>query len=474
MKQKCFSWGKVILAAFFLFNPPINLIDILPDFVGYLLLLVAIKNATVVFPHFDEAYRGFEKMFWITLLKLPALLVMLSVIRLNSSERAMITVFALAFAVLEFIFALSAFRSFFAALTHLGGREGLLPVLKAGRHRRGIDGVFLWTMTLLFTKGFCSFVPELTLISVFETLGSLDANAVNPARYYPYLLVLLQFAGFILGVVWLYYTVTYFRDLKNSKVMRAFSKERATLYNDVFEENSVKRVQRTALFVLTVALLFAFDITLDQKNYLPDVLSAAVFFGLFMLLRKSSRFSLCGAGCALLYGGNSVTAALFQKAFLSEYTYTDVARRPEAASAYLPTKVFGILEALSLIALCLLLFFVLRDFIRKNVGATFDESNRALALSLQKELTIKAAILSALGSLSAIFFAAEKFLLTLVERHVITDAEANQYYTEGTVIYIPVFGGSWMLGLIFTALWVCYGIYFISSLRSELYAEEIS
>ena len=45
-------------------------------------------------------------------------------------------------------------------------------------------------------------------------------------------------------------------------------------------------------------------------------------------------------------------------------------------------------------------------------------------------------------------------------------------YTEGEIIYIPVFGGSWFFGLFVTAVWVVYGIYFISSLRSELNAEE--
>ena len=202
------------------------------------------------------------------------------------------------------------------------------------------------------------------------------------------------------------------------------------------------------------------------------MLSAAVFIGFFLLLLKRSRFALYGALSATLYGTLSVVANTLQANFLSEYTYTDVARRAEAWDAYLPVKVFGILEAVSLTVLLVLLFFALRDFIRGSVGASFDESNRALALSLQKELTFKARLFCILGTLSAVFFAVEKFLLTLVERHVITENEANQHYAEGTVLYIPVFGGSWVLGLAVTALWVCYGIYFISSLRSELYALE--
>ncbi len=472
MKQKCFFWGRLLLALVFLFNPPLSLIDVLPDFVGYLLLMSAIRNAAAVFPHFDEAYRGFEKMFWITLIKLPALLLMLSVIRLNSGERAIITVFSLGFALVEVIFAISAFRAFGQALSHLGEREGLMPVLAAGRHAKGLDGVMRLTTVLLITKAVCSFVPELTLISVFETLGSVDANAINPAKFYPYLVVLFQLVGLAIGAVWLYYAFTYFKDLKGSEVMREFSEEKEKLLAEQFAVHAKARTERLMFLLLTLALIFAFDITLDSKSYLPDVLSAAVFVGFFLSLKKQSRFSLYGALVSAVYGAVSACVGVLKTRFLGEYTYTDVSRRPEAASAYLPIELLGIAEAVALIALLVLLFFTLRDFIRKNVGAHFDEKNEKMAKALQKEYTVKAIILSVLGFLSAVFFALEKFLLTLTERHVITDAESNIHYAEGDIIYIPVFGGSWFFGLLVTALWVVYGIYFISSLRSELHAEE--
>ena len=472
MKQKCFFWGRLLLALLFLFNPPISLIDILPDFVGYLLLMSAIKNASAVFPHFDEAYRGFQKMFWITLIKLPALLLMLSVIRLNSGERAIITVFSLGFALVEIIFALSAFRAFGQALSHLGEREGLMPVLKAGRHSKGLDGVTRLTTVLLVFKAICSFVPELTLISVFETLGAVDANAINPAKYYPYLVVLFHIAGLIIGAVWLYYAFTYFKDLKESSVMREFCEEKEAKLALSFEEHSKVRGERLTFLLLTLALIFAFDITLDAKSYLPDVLSAAVFVGFFLSLGKQSRFSLYGALTSTVYGVFSVLTGVLRSRFLEEYTYTDVSRRPEARAEYLSVEILGVLEAAALTALLVLLFFALRDFIRKNVGASFDENNKNTARALQKEYTVKALIFSAFGFICAVFFALEKFLLTLTERHVITDAESNIHYSEGTVLYIPVFGGSWFFGLLVTALWVVYGIYFISSLRSELNAEE--
>ena len=57
-ERKLLCWGKMIAAFIFLFNPNFNLIDVLPDAVGYFLLLLAIRDAVGIFPHFGEAHSG--------------------------------------------------------------------------------------------------------------------------------------------------------------------------------------------------------------------------------------------------------------------------------------------------------------------------------------------------------------------------------------------------------------------------------
>ena len=44
MKQKCFFWGRLLLALVFLFNPNINMVDILPDFIAYFIIF-SLQNA---------------------------------------------------------------------------------------------------------------------------------------------------------------------------------------------------------------------------------------------------------------------------------------------------------------------------------------------------------------------------------------------------------------------------------------------
>ena len=69
-------FGMLGAGLFFLFNPNINIIDVLPDAVGYFLILVSIGKLCDLCPELEDARSAFIRMFWISLAKLPALLLM--------------------------------------------------------------------------------------------------------------------------------------------------------------------------------------------------------------------------------------------------------------------------------------------------------------------------------------------------------------------------------------------------------------
>ncbi len=467
-KKKLFFWGKLIAAFVFLFNPNANLIDILPDAIGYLLLLLAIRNAQDIFPHFDEAYSGFSRLFWVSLAKIPALYLMMSIVNLNNYERAIITVFAFSFAVLELLFALPAFRALFSAFSHLGEKEGLLPLLAAGRSKRGLEGLERITYIFLIAKSVLSFLPELSLLSVFETLGEVQIGAVNPAKFYPLFLLIGILAGLGFGIIWLYYAIGYVNDVRKSTVLKAFLEEKAETVSGTVQTASQRRMRLCALYLIIAALVLAFDLILDGRNYLPDVYSAIAFCLAFLLLLRESRLSRFGAASALAYAVFSVLHGVTEKNFLASFTVIDVHKKSEAAAAYGLIEVTAVLESLALIALCVLLFYVLRDFSVRRLHDVAKERGREsydkkTLASLLKPLKI----MTFFGVVCAIWPTVEAFLMTLTERHVVTAEEANQYYAEGQVLYYSVFGGSWIIGFCLTAIWVALGVYFIYSLREE-------
>ena len=53
--------GYLIAAALFLFNPNVNIVDVLPDCIGYLFILRAIAGVSDLVPHFEEAKAAFRR-----------------------------------------------------------------------------------------------------------------------------------------------------------------------------------------------------------------------------------------------------------------------------------------------------------------------------------------------------------------------------------------------------------------------------
>ena len=146
------SFGLLLAGFLFLCNPNVNLFDLLPDAVGYGLLLLAIYRVTDIFPHFDTAYQGFRKLFIINLVKIPAIFAMLYVTGIDMEERGLITVFAIGFATVEWIFAIPAFRALFEGFTYMGEREGVVSAfnLPSGK---SADKLTLLTLVFLAVKG---------------------------------------------------------------------------------------------------------------------------------------------------------------------------------------------------------------------------------------------------------------------------------------------------------------------------------
>lgn len=127
---------------FFLFNPNINIIDVLPDAVGYFLILVSIGKLCDLCPELEDARSAFIRMFWISLAKLPALLLMFWITAVNVGEQTIILLFAFCFSVAELVFGVRAFSMFFEGLAYLGTRQDggaflyTCPTKQSGHFRR--------------------------------------------------------------------------------------------------------------------------------------------------------------------------------------------------------------------------------------------------------------------------------------------------------------------------------------------------
>ena len=114
--KKELSPALLLWAAVFLLNPNINLLDLLPDCIGYLLLVRALSGIDELVPHFDAARAGFLRLFWVALSKIPAYFVMAALVGDSTDHRVTITLLALCYGIVEVLFSFFAIAELFAGV----------------------------------------------------------------------------------------------------------------------------------------------------------------------------------------------------------------------------------------------------------------------------------------------------------------------------------------------------------------------
>ena len=105
------SWKLLAAGLIFLFNPCVNVIDPLPDAVGCLLIMAALRRASVVSADAEAARRRFGTLAAVSAGKLVAALI-LTAMRSNVGTLSLALSFAAA--TVELVFFISAFRALFA------------------------------------------------------------------------------------------------------------------------------------------------------------------------------------------------------------------------------------------------------------------------------------------------------------------------------------------------------------------------
>ncbi len=70
--KKRLGFGYFIAAIIFLANPCLNIVDILPDFFGYIFLLKGLEKWADLCPNIRDAVQGVAKLRWFMLLKMLA------------------------------------------------------------------------------------------------------------------------------------------------------------------------------------------------------------------------------------------------------------------------------------------------------------------------------------------------------------------------------------------------------------------
>lgn len=399
-KKTPIRWRFLVAGMILLANPVPALIDLVPDALGYLFLVLALTDASVGVGHFEEARTRFRHLAWLTLTKLPACLAVWGIAASSSfHEAAIIPVAAIAYGIGELCLLLPAVRALFRGFYHLGERlecpVALAPYGKRGTYRP--ENLETLTLAFLIFRVAMGTLPELLLARVSEE----EISAIRVLTGYGFAAILACLFVSVLAGIWLSRAIPYFRAVG---VASEGSAPLACLIAQ-HTEGEGTRILRT-LSRLTVCLVAGavctLDLRLDGSDLLPDLLGA-VFFCLFGYLAHRRA----GGGKPILWVGGAYLLAtlaetVFSALYYAEYSSPSHAGLYERAeNLYARVTVSSLAAQLLLACLTVLLLRALLGAGIPYVGLkeTFGHTLRDRTV---RTLTRHGWINAALGVLSAL------------------------------------------------------------------------
>ena len=366
----------VITALIFLFNPCINIVDILPDFIAYFLLAHAFYAPSVAAPYFEEARRAFIKLGFINLAKIPSLFIVTAVRSGNTLDYDVFALATFVFATLEIIFIIPAGKNTFDALSYLGERSNAESLIRSDS-LASTDALRSFTLVFSILKCALYCAPELFRLTRSVDSGT-SISVISGSRYYPFAMLLALLIGTVVGSVWLIRTVKYVKYIKREgKFFDAIS----ALINEGSRDEYRKRLAHkkigTVFLIFNVAAILSIDLIFDnfqEINLLPNPIFGILFTVALALLSSYTENAEDNRKYALLAGVSytavSIAQFILSVLFLTEHGYDSLIEIANVAAkrAYKTVEILSIVEFIAYAALCYVFFMIMNSFIKTNLG----------------------------------------------------------------------------------------------------------
>lgn len=473
-KKENSGLGAIIFALILIINPNINIVDLLPDFVGYVILIRAISTAALTAPYFAEAKTYLTRLMWLSVLRVPAFLIITTARNQNAADGDIIVLMTLVFTVAEVLLLVFAISNLFSGIFYMGERCDTPSLISdfavIGKKCSSVEALRNSAYAFAIIKTSLNLLPELLRLTKTVEVGS-NEYVQHLSAFYPWILVISIAISLTIGIFFVKYAKKYLLSVGNS-----FENAVDTMYGYNKEFTDKKRkifsLQR-ACVLLMIASVFSLEVIFDNFhgiNILPhSVYGIFITVGIYLSVKEcryKRKGALCGSVAVIgaLYSAVALAALIASISFLSEYTYQDLLLGDFVMEKYMPVIILSAAELILLLALITIGSIVNRKFLLENTGISpsspdYNSADR----DFHKSLIVKGFILWGVGALSGI----SKFVQVLLNFNV-NIIFTNQTDMDATaIITTPI---PWWNMIVF-AVSVCYIIFafiYYGSLKEEL------
>ncbi len=270
--------ARCMAGALFLLNPNFNLIDILPDAIGFMLIVSGLRAFEAASPSIAEARNRFQKLLRISLLRIAALPMIFIV---GDNEKTFILIFTFVFALIETFYLLPAFHYFYDGTAYLSVRFGGESIKKSPP--RVITAIFM------IARGALNVLPELRYLPTQyedESLYSGEYRSFKLAELQHMLTLVNIIFTLAFAAVWIIMFRRYINRLRKDETL--ISALDATLADTPREEGALLLGTLKSVFTLvSIAMFASIDFYADGLNLIPDLIPAILLLlAVVMLYRR--------------------------------------------------------------------------------------------------------------------------------------------------------------------------------------------
>lgn len=429
LSLKYIVWGLV-----FLMNPNVNIVDILPDFIGYLFIIKGLYAVSAIYPHFKDALTNFRNLVIISVVKTLALPVVFIV---AATELTWLLVLAFVFGGLEIFYGVVAFSKLFEGIYYSAERGSGSTVFV------GYDNVRLFTIIFACFKPIASFLPELTNLSSSQYGTVTETGIVSYAQFRVPLTIFVLVLALAVGIVWLIMARKYFKRLISDREYVSSLAEKYSRFANESPHLVDRRIVLSAVTLFTAAAVLALEIKLDGINYIPNFVAGAFFIAAFFRIKnifpKIARPSLV---LSCIYTAVSAVNWGFSVFFTSKYIVINKSQigmqigYGEQISSYLGTNAeisqsfntMCLLNALEALVFSVTIFFVGKALVATlmrhggkhiyELGQVHDKKVLLRSTALERfwvALTVVLGVFSALLSFLQIALVATEYNLWVID-----------------------------------------------------------
>ncbi len=371
----------VYIGLLFFANPYLGMVDILPDFIGCLLIFWGLFHVSHVSGVMAEARTKFLHLLALVLAKdILGFLIMGS--SANADRPTLYLIVAFVSAVLHIWLGYAAVHTLYDGFYGLAVK-GDCPALYAAAPRRVLfkstahlsrtEVILKKTMIFLVVREVMFVLPELSSLST--AILHTDPGFID---MYQYIGIMRLIAAVVVSIAAVFYVLAVTRYFLAVQRESAFRERLTALVLGFSRNNPGSKIEHryyVSFLLFSIGAFLLTDFYLDFTNVIPDILAAAFFMAGILITdlpRKQKRICAIAAGA---FGIIATLSSYFARDFALNFNVGDIEKTTEGARAYALMWGSALVEFLFFLAFLALLLLALRAVIDKWAGYLPEQSD---------------------------------------------------------------------------------------------------